>query len=70
LFCHLGRVVFVRVAHADKHAPAQGQWRVRGHLRFGVGNAEIRVETHHFAGRTHFRREQDVLAMEAVEWKY
>jgi len=57
----------VCVAHADEHTAGQGQRRVRGHLRLRVGNAEIGVEAHHLAGRTHLGREQNVLAVEAVE---
>src|SRR5256885_7856314 len=32
-------------------------------LRFRVGDAEVGVDAHHLARRTHFRREQYVLAM-------
>ena len=67
LFCHRRDLLFVRVADADENFSAERQRRVCGHLRFGVGDAEIGVQAHDFAGGTHFRREQNVLAVKTVE---
>ena len=40
-----------------------------GNLRFGVSNAEIVGQAHHFAGREHFRAEQGVATGEFQKWK-
>ena len=50
-----------------KTRPLSGQGGVGGHLRFGVGDAQVGVQAHDFARGTHFRGEQDVLAEETIE---
>ena len=50
-----------------KTRPLSGSGRVGGHLGFGVGDAQVGVQAHDFAGGTHFRGEQNVLAEKAVE---
>src|SRR5215216_856750 len=64
--CHF---LLVRITHADKDASAHREWTAGRHLRFGVGDTQVGVESHDFAGGTHFRRKENVLAMETVEGK-
>ena len=52
-----------------KTLPAIGKGAAGGHLRLRVSEAEVGIESHHFAGRTHFRAERDVDAMETDEGK-
>src|SRR5260221_11308813 len=55
--------LFVGIAHADEYAATHRQWPACRHLGFGVGRAQIGVQPHDFTRGTHFRREQNVLAM-------
>ena len=58
---------FVGVADADEDVAGKGERRHGGHLRLGVGEAEVVVDAHDFAGRFHFGAEEDVGAAEFGE---
>ena len=60
----------MRVAHADKHLAFQRQRRTGSHLAFGIGNAEIGIEPHHLARRSHLGAENNVLPDELIKRKY
>ena len=63
-------LVFVRILDADENMARFRQGRLGRHLRLGVGDAEVGIQTHHFAGGAHFRPESDIDAGKLDERKH
>ena len=63
-------LVFVRILDADENIARFRQGRLGRHLRLGVGDAEVGIQAHHFAGGAHLRPEGDVDAGKLDERKY